>query len=216
MPTSNEIFGDPNDNLQGNNNLKPESSNNINLGLSYQTSFNDINALTFDVNGIYRNAADFIRTEFNNNQNKTVTVNQGSVRTKGIDGEIRYSYKKRFTSGINMTYQDIRNMTKYEPEQNFVSYYYKDRVPNIPYLFGNLDGTVFFNDVFKKGNNLSAGYNLLYVHAYYLYWPSRGGSNGKHDIPVQFKHDLNLVYTMADGKYNIALECQNLLEAYAI
>ncbi|SHH13252.1 TonB-dependent receptor [Flavobacterium johnsoniae] len=212
LPTSDEIFGNPNDNVQGNNNLKPESSNNINLGFSYQTSFNNVNALTFDINGIYRNSTDFIRSEFNNNQNKTVTVNLGGVRTKGVDGEIRYSYKKRFTSGLNMTYQDIRNMTKYELGENFVSYYYKDRLPNIPYLFGNLDATIFFDDVFKKGNNLSVGYNLLYVHSYYLYWPSSGTSSGKHDIPVQFKNDLNVVYTMANGKYNVALECQNLMD----
>ncbi|OIV39863.1 TonB-dependent receptor [Flavobacterium johnsoniae] len=212
LPTPTEIFGDPNENIQGNTELDPESSNNFNLGLSYQTSFNAVNALSFDINGIYRNTTGFIRTELNNNQNKYVTTNQDNVRTQGIDGEIRYSYKKRFTSGLNMTYQNIRNRTEFQPEQNYVSYIYKDRLPNIPYLFGNLDATLFFNDVFKKGNNLSAGYNLLYVHSYYLYWPSSGTSSGKHDIPVQFKHDLNVVYTMANGKYNVALECQNLMD----
>ena len=212
LPTPTEIFGNANENIQGNLELKPESSDNINLGLSYQTNFNDVNALSFDINGIYRNSTDFIRSELNNNQNKYVTVNQDAVTTKGIDGEIRYSYKKRFTSGINMTYQDIRNMTKYEPEQNYVSYWYKSKLPNIPFLFGNLDATLFYNNVFKKGNNLSVGYNLLYVHAYYLYWPIQGATNGKHDIPTQLKHDLNIVYTMANGKYNIALECQNLMD----
>lgn len=212
LPTPTEIFGNANENIQGNLELKPESSNNFNLGFSYQTSFNDVNALTFDINGIYRKSTDFIRSELNNNQNKLVTVNQGAVTTKGIDGEIRYSYKKRFTSGINMTYQGIRNMTQYEPEQNYVSYWYKSKLPNIPFLFGNLDATLFYNDVFKKGNNLSVGYNLLYVHAYYLYWPIQGGANGKRDIPTQLKHDLNIVYTMANGKYNLALECQNLMD----
>ncbi|RZJ51962.1 MAG: TonB-dependent receptor [Flavobacterium sp.] len=212
LPNPTEIFGDPNENIQGNTELDPESSNNFNLGLSYQTSFNEVNALSFDINGIYRNTTGFIRTELNNNQNKYITSNQDNVRTQGIDGEIRYSYKKRFTSGLNMTYQNIRNRTQFQPEQNYTSYIYKDRLPNIPYLFGNLDATLFFNDVLKKGNNLSVGYNLLYVHSYYLYWPSSGTSNGKHDIPVQLKHDLNLVYTMANGKYNVALECQNLMD----
>ncbi|KDN54851.1 TonB-dependent receptor [Flavobacterium seoulense] len=212
LPTPIEIFGNVNENIQGNTDLIPESSNNFNLGFSYQTSFNTVNALSFDINGIYRKSTDFIRSEFNNNQNRLVTVNQDAVTTKGIDGEIRYSYKKRFTSGINMTYQDIRNMNKYQPEQNYVSDIYKDRMPNIPYLFGNLDATLFYNDVFKKGNNLSVGYNLLYVHGYYLYWPARGIAYGKHDIPVQLKHDLNIVYTMANGKYNLALECQNLMD----
>jgi hypothetical protein len=159
---------------------------------------------------MYRNSNDFIRTTFNNNQNKTLTLNQDSVNNYGVDGEIRYSYRNRFTVGVNMTYQNLRNMTKYEPEQNYVSDYYKDRMPNIPFFFGNTDATVFFYDVFKKGNNLSVGYNLLYVHAYYLYWPSRGAE--KFDIPDQFNHELNAVYTFADGKYNIGVECKNVLD----
>lgn len=165
LPTPTELFGDPNNNVEGNVNLNAESSINANAGISYQTSFNKVNALTFDLNLMYRDAVDFIRTTFNNNQNKTVTLNQDSVENYGFDGEIRYSYKSRFTAGLNMTYQNLRNMTKYEPDQNYVSYYYKDRMPNIPYLYGNADATVFFNDVLKKGNNLSVGYNLLYVHA---------------------------------------------------
>ena len=210
LPTPDEIFGSPNDNIEGNTALKPESSNNLNAGVSYQTSFNKVNALTFDVNFMYRNSNDFIRTTFNNNQNKTLTLNQDSVNNYGVDGEIRYSYRNRFTAGVNMTYQNLRNMTKYEPEQNYVSDYYKDRMPNIPFFFGNTDATVFFYDVFKKGNNLSVGYNLLYVHAYYLYWPSRGAE--KFDIPDQFNHELNAVYTFADGKYNIGVECKNVLD----
>lgn len=210
LPTPTELFGNPNDNIEGNVSLRPETSNNINAGISYQMSFQKFNALSFDLNFMYRDASDFIRTTFNNNQNKTVTLNQDSVNNYGVDGEVRYSYKNRFTAGVNMTYQNLRNMTKYEPDQNYVSYYYKDRMPNIPYLYGNADATVFFNDVFKKGNNLSVGYNLLYVHAYYLYWPSQGAS--KLDIPEQFNHDLNAVYTFADGKYNVALECKNLLD----
>lgn len=212
LPSPEELFGNVNDNLAGNNNLRPESSDNINLGLSYQTSFNKIHALTFDVNLLYRNAVDFIRPELNLNQTLQTNTNQGSVKNAGIDGEIRYSYKRRFTAGVNMTYQNLRNHTKYESGQDYVSSFYKDRIPNMPYMFGNADASLFFNDVAKKGNNLSLGYNFLYVHAYYLSWPSRGSSDGKLDIPTQFNHDLNAVYTMKDGKYNIALECKNVLD----
>ncbi|MCV9928630.1 TonB-dependent receptor [Flavobacterium sp. LS1R49] len=212
LPSPEEIFGNVNNNLEGNPDLKPETSNNFNAGLSYQTSFNKVNAMTFDVNLMYRDATGFIRPELNRNQTMTTNVNQGRVTNYGIDGEVRYSYKNRFTTGVNMTYQNLRNMTEYEPSQNFVSYFYKDRVPNIPFFFGNADATMFFNDFIKKGNNLSVGYNLLYVHAYYLYWPSNGGSEGKFDIPMQINHDLNAVYTFADGKYNIALECKNVLD----
>jgi len=211
LPTTDEVFGNVNDNLEGNLDLRPETSDNFNIGFAYQTSFNKINALTFDMNLLYRNATDFIRPTLNNNQTMTTNVNQGRVTNHGIDGEIRYSYRSKFTAGINATYQNIRNMTEYEPNQDYVSPVYKDRIPNMPYLFGNADASYIFPDFLKKGNNLSLGYNLLYVHAYYLYWPSMG-SDDKLDIPEQFNHDLNAVYTFANGKYNIALECKNVLD----
>ena len=212
LPNPQEIFGNVNENIAGNLDLKPETSNNFNAGVSYQTSFRKVNAMTFDLNFLYRDATDFIRSELNVNQTMQTNVNQGRVTNYGVDTEIRYSYKNRFTAGVNMTYQNLRNMTKYEPGQEYVSLFYKDRVPNIPYLFGNFDATIFFNDVIKKGNNLSVGYNLLYVYDYYLSWPSRGIQSSKLDIPTQFNHDVNIVYTLADGKYNIAFECKNALD----
>jgi len=212
LPSPEEIFGNVNDAIEGNRTLKPESSDNINLGFSYQTSFSKIHALSFDMNLMYRQAVDFIRPELNLNQTMTRNVNQGSVRNAGIDGEIRYSYKRSFTAGVNLTYQNLRNYTMYEPNQNYVSYFYKDRIPNMPFLFGNADASYFFNDFMKKGNNLSLGYNLLYVGEYYLAWPSQGAADGKLNIPTQFNHEVNATYTMADGKYNIALECKNLLD----
>lgn len=212
LPGSRELFGNPNENVAANIDLKPESSYNYNLGVSYQTSFNKVNALVFDVNFMYRDARDFIRNTLYTNQVDSYSVNLGKMTNYGVDAEIRYSYRKRFTSGINLTYQNLRNMTKYEPGENFVSWFYKDRIPNIPYMYGNADATVFFNDVFKKGNNLSVGYNFLYVHTFYLSWPSMGSKDSKLEIPKQFNHDLNVVYTLADGKYNIAFECKNLLD----
>jgi len=212
LPAPEEIFGNINDNVQGNLDLKPESSNNFNVGASYQTNFKKLNAISFDVNLLHRDATDFIRPTLNNNQTMTVNVNQGKVTNYGIDGEIRYSYSNRFTAGVNTTYQNIRNMTKYEPNQNYVSPFYKDRIPNMPFLFGNADATLFFNDLMRKGNNLSVGYNLLFVQTYYLSWPSMGSKESKLEIPQQFSHDLNAVYSIANGKYNIAFECKNLFD----
>lgn len=212
LPSPEEIFGNVNNNLEGNVDLKPETSNNFNLGLSYQTSFKTVNSLSFDMNLLYRDATDFIRPTLNLNQTMQKNVNQGRVTNYGIDGEIRYSYTNRFTAGVNMTYQNLRNMTKYEPNQNYVSSFYKDRIPNMPYLFGNADATVYFYDMFKKGNNLSVGYNFLYVNKHYLSWPSQGSKDSKLDIPTQFNHDLNAVYTFADGKYNLAVECNNIFD----
>ncbi|MFC6102009.1 TonB-dependent receptor [Olivibacter domesticus] len=211
LPETDELFGDL-INLEGNIDLKPEKSDNINVGFSYQTHIDHIHHFSIDGNLLYRYATDFIRPRLNPNETKQVMGNLADVTNLGVDGEIRYSFKKVFTAGVNMTYQNLRNNTKFEDGYTMESPLYRDRIPNMPYLFGNADASLFFNNVGKKGNVLSFGYNVLYVHAYYLSWPSQGDELTKRDIPRQWNQDVNVMYTMNDGKYNIAFECKNIVD----
>lgn len=212
MPENYELFGDL-ENQESNFDLKPESSDNVNLGVAWAFNVREDHRFALSANAIYRYATDYIYSRLNNNQSKLVAQNLDGVSNIGGDAQIRYSFKDWLTAGANITYQDIRNEQKYEPDYTGVSPVYRDRMPNLPFLFGNGDLSVFLNDIGKAGNTLSIGYNLLYVHDFYLYWPSRGNREGKYDIPAQWAHDANIVFTMDDGKYNIALECKNLTNA---
>lgn len=207
MPEATEIFGDV-ENQEGNPNLLPERSNNLNLGLSYGFSVSPDDKFMISANGIYRHSDNFIYNRLNNNQSKLVADNRDGVRTYGGDGEIRYSHKSWLSAGATLTYQYLQNMQQYEPGYSGVSPVYLDQMPNIPYLFGNADASVSLRNVGGKGNNLNIGYNLLYVHEFYLYWPSRGGN--KLNIPQQLSHDLNVVYSMKNGRYNVGLEGRNI------
>ena len=212
MAEATEIFGDL-ENQEANPALKPERSDNVNLGLVYNFQFNDINRFSVTANGVYRYSADFIYNRLNNNQTKIIADNREGVRTLGADAEVRYSYKNWLSAGTTFTYQYLQNLQQYEPGYNGVSPVYLDRMPNIPYMFGNADVSASFRDVGKKGNNLTVGYNLLYVHAFWLYWPSLGGRNSTDDkkiVPMQLAHDLNLVYSLKNGRYNISLEAKNI------
>lgn len=210
LPETDELFGDLL-NLEGNINLKPETSNNFNLGFSYQANINKIHRFSIDANVLYRDAQGFIRPKLNANQTKQVMDNLADVTNFGVDGEVRYSFRQLVTAGVNLTYQDLRNNTKFEDGYTTESPLYRDRIPNMPFMFGNADAALFLKDFGKKGNTLTFGYNLLYVHAYYLYWPSLGSD--KLDIPRQLSHDVNIVYAMANGRYNVALECKNMLDS---
>lgn len=211
MPDNDELFGNEGENMESNMKLKPETSYNFNFGANYSTHINNIHGLIVDGSFLYRDSRDFIRAQVVTNGTDMQMVNQGKVLNYGFNGEIRYSYKKKITAGINMTYQNIRNNTKYEEESTKVSGTYKDRMPNIPYLFGNADASIFFNNVWKRGNRLTLGYNALFVYQYYLRWPSAGKASSKDDIPTQISQDINATYTLKNGMYNIALECRNIL-----
>lgn len=211
LPEPEELFGDM-VNLQGNLDLKPESSYNYNVGLSSWKQFSPEHRLDISVNGFYRDAQDFIRPRLNNNQTMQVMDNLYSVTNLGIEGEVRWTYQSILSAGANITYQNLRNNTEFEEGQTVPSVVYQDRVPNMPYLFGNADASVMLLDVFGKGNDLNFGYNLLYVHAFYLYWPSLGSE--KFDVPQQLSHDINLTYTTGQkGRLQLIAECRNILDS---
>ncbi|KUG09159.1 TonB-dependent receptor [Solirubrum puertoriconensis] len=210
MPEAQEIFGDV-ENQEGNPGLRPEKSNNVNLGLSYNYAIGPDDRLLVTANAVYRHSSNFIYNRLNNNQSRLVADNREGVRTVGADAEVRYSHKTRFSAGATLTYQYLQNMQRYEPGYTGVSPVYHDQLPNIPYLFGNADASFLLPEFGGSGNSLSMGYNLQYVHEFYLYWPSRGGD--KLNISQQLSHDLNVVYSLKNGRYNLGLEGRNLANA---
>lgn len=214
LPENEELFGDV-VNLASNYNLRPESSHNFNIGVNYTATLHKVHNFYIDANVIYRSASDFIRPSLYSSFGRAIQqmVNLRDVTNSGVDGEIRYSYRRLFSAGVNVTYQNIRNNTKFEGQSATVSPVYRDRIPNMPYLFGNANASLFFKNVGGEGNTLTIGYNLLYVHEFYLRWPSQGAAGSKLTVPEQVAHDASVVYSLAGGRYNIAVECRNIADA---
>lgn len=224
LPETYEIFGDV-ENQQGNPDLKPEQSHNINLGVSYNFALNPNNRFLVNANGVYRNTSDYIYNRLAANQQQQIADNRDGVRTIGGDAEVQYSYKNLFNAGATMTYQSVLSTQMYERVPNNTSLYYttvsplyKAQMPNTPFLFGNASASVTLADFGGQGNRLTVGYNLLYVYRFWLFWPALGGQNitqadPKRVVPTQISHDLNVVYSLKNGRYNLGLECRNLLDA---
>jgi outer membrane receptor protein involved in Fe transport len=214
MPDAREIFGDV-ENYEGNPDLLPEKSDNINVGVVYSFATSVNSKFLVGANAVYRYADNFIYSRLNQNQSKLIPDNKSGVETFGGDAEIRYSYKRWLSAGGTLTYQHLQNLQKHERNQSGISPAYKDQMPNIPYLFGNADVSVNLPGIGGDGNTLSVGYNMLYVHAFYLYWPSFGSRNaedGKLDVPGQLTHDLSVVYSLKGGRYNLGLESRNMTD----
>jgi outer membrane receptor protein involved in Fe transport len=211
LPEPEELFGDM-INLAGNLDLKPESSYNYNLGMTLWKQLKKNHRMDFSANGFYRDARDFIRARLNSNQAMTIMDNLYNVTNAGVEGEVRYSFMDRFSTGFNITWQNLRNNTEYEPGQTIPSLVYRDRIPNIPYFFGNADAQFHFPGLIKEGQDLSVAYNLLYVHDFYLYWPSLGSD--KFDVPSQVSQDINVTYTAGKkAKWQFTAECRNIFDA---
>lgn len=209
MATPYELYGDV-ENQAPNAGLRPETSNNFNLGINYSFSPAEGHGVELTAGGFYRYAKDFIYQRFQTNQGLQVADNRDGVRTFGGDLDLHYHYGRWLNAGTSWTYQYLQNMQKYDQGVTGISPVYKDQMPNIPYFFGNTNVQVRLDDLVGGGNSLSLGYNMQYIHEFYLFWPSYGIGNKKNTVPSQLSHDLNALFSLADGRYNIGLEARNI------
>jgi len=215
LPNNDELFGDV-INLTGNPDLKPESSDNINIGLNYNFYVNKIHHFVVDGNFIFRNAKDYIRNQLQGvsftGRQLMMPVNTRNVTNRGVDADVRYTFKELLTAGVNVTYQNLRNNTRIEPGSTVQSQVYKDRIPNMPYFFGNANAALTLRNVIWKDTRLSIGYNILFVEKFYLRWPSQGAKDSKYIVPQQVSHDMNIVYSLKNGKYNVGAGVLNMFD----
>ncbi|PRD46788.1 TonB-dependent receptor [Sphingobacterium haloxyli] len=215
LPEPLELLGDGLFTIR-NETLTPEKSDNINIGGLYAFTVNQTHNFQTEANFIYRNSTDYIRLEQGRNQpTGRKFINVGDVRTTGVEGEIRYNWKNRLYSSVNLSYQNIIDKTEFtsggnlsgETTQPNLNYGYK--VPNIPYLFGNFDLGLQLPKVGGKGGAANIQYRLNFIEEYYL-TPEQLGANNPDMIPRQFAHSILADYSIGGGKYNIAVECHNL------
>lgn len=214
LPTIDELFGDEDLEL-GAIGLKPENSRNVNLSLSYSHDFGR-HGLYVEGGFIYRDTKDYIRRTINSYSGGLyygLYENHGRVKTQGFNLELRYNYSHWLSLGGTLTHLNARDNERYvggHTQQESTTY--KVRMPNTPYRFANGDIAFHFRNFLQKGNQLSIGYNNQYVHSFPLYWENHGDKRSKQQIPTQFSHDINLTYSIGEGRYNFSLECKNLTD----
>lgn len=218
LPEPTELLGDGLFTTR-NETLRPEKSNNINVGALYGFTVNTDHNFQTEVNGIYRYSEDYIRQEqARNRPTGRKFINVGDVKTTGIEGEIKYNWKNLIYSSVNVSYQNIIDKTEFISSENLsgiiqdrnLNYGYK--IPNIPYFFGNFDLGVRLQDFGGAGRVANIHYFMNFIEEYYL-TPQQLGANNPDMIPQQIAHSMMADYSLANGKYNIAVECHNLTDS---
>ncbi len=210
-----EVFGDGL-NVQPNPDLKPEQSDNVNLGFYYSKKLREKHRFYVEASGFYRNAANFIYPVPDQRSKALKNENKASVRITGIEAEARYDYLNLVSVNINMTYQNAVNTTKFGgTASNTPEATYMNKIPNQPWLFGNAGLGLGKNDLFGKNTRLQFNWYTQYVHWFYLTWEAFGNANGKSTIPDQLVHNATLTYSLQNGKYNVSAECRNLTDNLA-
>ncbi|MFL9831532.1 TonB-dependent receptor plug domain-containing protein [Flavobacterium sp. ST-87] len=217
LPDESEVFGDAvmtRENLD----LKPEKSDNLNLYGEYSI-LKGKSSLVFSANLFYRNAKDGIFLQYDIPFSRYINYQQTEI--KGFEFETNYVPAKWLSTGLNMTYQDIRRIAV---ESQF-NYLQDSRVPNIPFLFGNFWLNTYFGNLFAKGDNLNFTWNANYTHRFFLVEIPKSQEPSLFEpvkdfqtsliIPKdgrmgQFSNDVGIYYHFSNKKTTVSAECRNI------
>jgi outer membrane receptor protein involved in Fe transport len=218
LPMASEIFGDGLFILP-NPDLGPEQSDNANLGVLYGFRWNGYNRFVIEGNFLYRNAKDMIYQVLTVASPETHYENLSKTRTMGAEGNVKYSWKDKLNLGASVTFQDITDQADFVYNESYTGTGYQPnyqkgyRVPNIPYLFGNVTAGVSFKNVGLAESSLNVNYFFNYSEHYFLSWAELGSKDSRKVIPRQTSHNVEVSYGVKQGRYNIAVECRNLTDA---
>lgn len=206
LPTDRELFGDG-DYENGEASLRPEKSRNLNVNIGYRHTFGEAHTLMADAAFNYRHIEDYIIRTISST-GTAISSNHGRVLGLGMDLSAHYYYKDVLSIGGNLSLQNMRDRERLTA-LGAASVTYNNRVPNLPYSFANAEASYTLRNVLGKGNRLTIGYDMRYKHRFYRSW---AGAGSKLYIPEQISHNASLVYALANGRYNISIEGNNLTD----
>ena len=213
LPISRELLGNGST-IYANVALKPEISDNFNLGCFGTLDLGGGHTISYEANGFVRLVDNYIRATVYETEGMMQYVNEAAVHIKGVDGEIRYDWAGRLHAAVNASYDDSRDMRKYT-QSGDISVTYKNRTPNRPWTYANAEISYTFHNVGLRDSRLRLTADYQYVHWFYLTWEAFGSASSKSKVPTQHITNASVLYSWAGGRYNVSLECTNLLNTLA-
>ncbi|NRR91525.1 TonB-dependent receptor [Winogradskyella undariae] len=211
LPESDEVFGNVASNLNASVNLKPEHSNNYNLGFTYDNI--QLKKHTFGItsNIFIRDTEDLIMSfPTGSNEEFFENSNIGKIYTEGFDFTLNYNYNEALFFSANTSFFNARdyNVT-YDVNGNPITPSY-ERLANTPYFTMNYNLKFNTKNFIQKGSTLSTYTNVLYVHEFFRGSSVLGGS-GKIVIPGQVSFDAGFAYTFPKNKVSLSFDVKNIL-----
>ena len=213
LPLSRELLGNGTT-VYANMTLRPESSENFNLGMFGTWRPASAHTFFYEVNGFVRLVDDYIQTTVSEKEGMMQYVNVPAVHIKGVEGEVKYDWDNKLQLMVNASYQDSRDQRKYKDDGK-PSATYKNRTPNKPWLFCNAEAAYTFNKVGHPTGKLRLSYDYQWVHWFYLTWEAYGSNATKARIPTQNISNASVLYSWKNGRYNLSVECNNLFDVKA-
>ena len=225
LPSENEVFGNPGENMIENNGLRPEISDNYNLGVKVGPYKLDQHKISFTVSGFIRNSKDKIVRQVNDRLNDALQVapfeNLGKTKAQGFETEIAYNFSNRLNVLVNLSkFKSVFNL-KYDQNGREYEGRYNVQIPNEPFFTINGSIQYSFNDVLLKNSKMYVNYGFGFVDSFYTIWEPRKGITNRDDIlkqaqtPKQFIQDLGVTYIFPKKQFTVSFDAKNIFNKQA-
>lgn len=213
MPGESEIIGDPNENTLSNFSIKPEVSDNYNLGFRIGALDFDKHKFTVSGNAFSRNVKDKIMREASTQRNEqeiefSPFVNLGKSRAQGFEGELGYIYDNRLNVMFTLSKFNSVYLLGGEAETK-LSKFDGYQLPNEPFFTMNGNAQYRLDNIIQKKSIVNLFYNFGYVAPFNTAW----FNDDWFETPTQFFHDVGVNYRFPDKKVVISLDAKNILNS---
>ena len=204
MPIAEELFGDG-VLLLPSEKLRPERSFNINAGAIWLINAMRYPQVRIGINSFYMSAKDMIKLMYSSMN--MAYDNIGKVRVMGIDMEMESKLNRWLDLQGNITWQDARDMRK-EAVGGGENFHYRYRIPNMPYLFGNVGVRLHKDGLLSKSSSSAFASTFGFTKAFSYNWEA--SNHNTMLIPARYCWDV-AVHHSFNKRCQLSFEIRNIL-----
>ena len=204
MPIAEELFGDG-VLLLPSEKLRPERSFNINAGAIWLINAMRYPQVRIGINTFYMSAKDMIKLMYSSMN--MAYDNIGKVRVMGIDMEMESKLNRWLDLQGNITWQDARDMRK-EAVGGGENFHYRYRIPNMPYLFGNVGVRLHKAGLLSKSSSSAFASTFGFTKAFSYNWEA--SNHNTMLIPARYCWDV-AVHHSFNKRCQLSFEIRNIL-----
>lgn len=219
VPTDDQIFGNPEQNILENKDLTPERNLNYNIGFRYAPLKMDEHMFSIYASAFFRKGFDKISTqlvdsvivgrESDANIETTKFINLDRTESLGFEAELLYTYKNKLNALINLSKFNSVFKQKTDEYGN-PNHLYGLQLPNEPFFTINGSVQYRFENFIQKKSVFNVYYNTGYVAPFSTVWVD---SDNWFETPTQFFHDIGGSYRVPKENIIISVDVKNFMNA---
>ncbi|MFV0420576.1 MAG: TonB-dependent receptor [Dysgonomonas sp.] len=208
IPSETELLGDGYS-ISPSEGLLPERNTSVNLGLLYDRVGISSNDLQIELSLFYMHLENMIR--FTKGFIDAQYQNFGEMRTLGVEFDVKMDLFPWLYGYFNTTFQDLRDVRKYEEESELPNPTKGKRMPNIPYLMGNAGLEFHKENLFGgKGQNTRIFSDASYIEEYFYDFEMT--TNSQRRIPQSLTFDIGFEHSLMNNRLFLSGKIKNLTD----